>query len=142
MSFGESISTCFRKYAKFQGRASRSEYWYFVLFIFICYAIFAILAILAATYQIFQIIPLFIIATILPSFAVTARRLHDVNKSGWLQLLPLPFSLMQTAFQSSDLAVIFFSVIALGLYIYLIFLYCKKGEQKDNDYGENIYQSS
>ena len=44
MTFGQSISTCFKKYASFKGRASRSEFWYFYLFILLVYAIILTLA--------------------------------------------------------------------------------------------------
>ncbi len=79
MTFGESISTCFSKYAAFDGRASRSEYWWFFLFAFLASA---------ATSLISETMSgLFSLAVLLPSLAVGARRLHDVNKSGWFLLL-------------------------------------------------------
>ena len=43
MTFGDSIKTCFAKYATFQGRASRSEFWYFALFGLGCYVIASII---------------------------------------------------------------------------------------------------
>ena len=64
--FGEAISTCFSKYVTFSGRASRSEYWFFWLF---CCVI--------------GLIPVVGLLTILPSMAVTFRRLHDTDRSGW-----------------------------------------------------------
>lgn len=79
MTFQESISTCFMKYADFNGRASRPEFWWFVLFT--CLATGAI--------SIFSedLAGLFQLAVLLPSIAVGARRLHETNRSGWLQLL-------------------------------------------------------
>ncbi len=79
MTFGESIQSCFSKYADFDGRASRSEYWWFSLFTF--------LASLAAGLVSDTVGALFSLAILLPSLAVGARRLHDVNRSGWFQLL-------------------------------------------------------
>jgi uncharacterized membrane protein YhaH (DUF805 family) len=79
MTFGESISTCFSKYATFEGRASRSEYWWF--FLFTC------LASVASGMVSETLSGLFSLAVLLPSLAVGARRLHDVNKSGWFLLL-------------------------------------------------------
>lgn len=79
MTFGESIQTCFSKYADFSGRASRSEYWWWVLFVF--------LATMAAGIVNDKLSALFSLAVMLPGLAVGARRLHDINKSGWLQLL-------------------------------------------------------
>jgi uncharacterized membrane protein YhaH (DUF805 family) len=79
MTFGESINTCFSKYASFEGRASRSELWWWVLFVFLVSIGLSIVS---------QMISgLFSLATLLPSLAVTARRLHDTNRSGWLQLI-------------------------------------------------------
>ena len=81
MTFTESIKTCFSKFADFNGRASRSEYWWYVLFIVLTGAVLsAINRNLAA---------LFYLVTLLPSIAAAARRLHDTNRSGWLQLIGL-----------------------------------------------------
>ena len=79
MTFGESISTCFSKYAAFEGRASRSEYWWFFLFTF--------LASSASSVVSETLSALFSLAVLLPCLAVGARRLHDVDKSGWFLLL-------------------------------------------------------
>ncbi len=81
MTFGESISTCFSKYASFEGRASKSEFWWWILFV--------ILASAAATLMGKMISGLFSLATLLPGIAVTARRLHDTDRSGWFQLIGL-----------------------------------------------------
>ena len=138
MRFTESISVCFRKYAKFEGRASRSEFWYFKLFILISFGALLALTILGNNDIFIQLLPIFLLGTILPSCAVNARRLHDVNKSGFFQLLPYPFLIISNA--SLPFAfLIFFYLIGLFSYFYLLFLYCKKGDLKDNDYGLNIY---
>jgi uncharacterized membrane protein YhaH (DUF805 family) len=79
MTFVESISTCFNKYATFEGRAPRSEYWWFVLFTWL---------VSLATGMINETLSgLFSLAVLLPSLAVGARRLHDIDKSGWFLLL-------------------------------------------------------
>lgn len=80
MGFGQAVSTCLRKYAEFEGRASRSEYWYFALFCLL----------LSIAEQLFSL-PLALrslvnLALLLPSLAVTTRRLHDRDHSGWHQL--------------------------------------------------------
>ena len=79
MTFGESISICFKKYATFDGRASRSEYWWFVLFTFL---VSMGTGIISETLS-----GLFSLAVLLPSLAVGARRLHDTDRSGWFLLL-------------------------------------------------------
>ena len=81
MTFGESIQTCFSKYADFSGRASRSEYWWWILFVF--------LVTIATNVISDKVSALFSLAVMLPGFAVGARRLHDIDKSGWFQLLYL-----------------------------------------------------
>lgn len=79
MTFQESIQVCFKKYADFTGRASRSEFWWFMLFLFL---------VSAGASMISQVVSgLFSLATLVPSLAAGARRLHDTNRSGWLQLL-------------------------------------------------------
>lgn len=81
MTFTESISTCFKKYATFNGVALRSEYWWFCLF--------CILAALAISIVSESAAAIFNLATFLPSLAVSARRLHDTDRSAWWLLLIL-----------------------------------------------------
>lgn len=79
MTFGESIRTCFSKYATFDGRATRSEYWWFFLFTFLVSAALSIFS---------EVLPgVFSLGVLLPSLAVGVRRLHDIDKSGWFLLL-------------------------------------------------------
>ena len=71
-----------KKYAVFSGRARRAEYWYFYLFNFIIGVLFAI-GTLGGIYS---------LAVLIPSIAVTVRRLHDTNHSGWWLLISfIPF---------------------------------------------------
>jgi uncharacterized membrane protein YhaH (DUF805 family) len=89
MSFGEAISACFSKYATFAGRATRPEYWYWVLFSVITSLIFGVIQ-LEVSIEGGQALGLiFNLATFVPSIAVAARRLHDTDRSGWWQLLVL-----------------------------------------------------
>jgi uncharacterized membrane protein YhaH (DUF805 family) len=81
MNFQEAVKTCFSKYVDFGGRASRSEYWWFVL----AYVIVAIVA--GLIHEV--VYGLAILAFLLPLLAVGARRLHDIGKSGWWLLLGL-----------------------------------------------------
>jgi uncharacterized membrane protein YhaH (DUF805 family) len=86
MGFGEAISTCLSKYATFSGRARRSEYWFFALF----EALVNIAAgVVDGVVNSSLIGALAAIALFLPSLAVSVRRLHDIDRSGWWLLIGL-----------------------------------------------------
>ncbi len=119
MSFTESIQTVFQKYAVFEGRARRSEYWWFYL----AYAI--VNAVLSGLSQALSgsgmgtavsvLSGIIGLACLVPTIAVTTRRLHDTGKSGWWQLLYLT---------------------CIGSIVILIF--CALDSQPgDNQYGQN-----
>ena len=119
MDFQTSIKTCFNKYADFSGRALRSEFWWFVLFGFLGGIITTIIDIMILGYSIESYGPLnliFSVALILPSISVTARRLHDINKSGWWQLIELTI---------------------IGILLIIIWN-ATEGEKKKNIYGPPI----
>jgi uncharacterized membrane protein YhaH (DUF805 family) len=80
MTFSESIQTCFTKYADFNGTATRSEYWWFILFLWVASMLINFFGGSVLSF-------VFSIGTLVPSIAVGARRLHDTDRSGWLQLL-------------------------------------------------------
>ena len=82
MNFVDAVKTCFTKYVGFEGRATRSEYWWWVLFLIVVGVVLGML-------QMRMVHNLFSLATLLPSIAVGARRLHDIGKSGWWQLIGL-----------------------------------------------------
>lgn len=107
-----------KKYAVFSGRSRRKEYWLFVLFNIIFSIVAALLDVLAGTRmenQYFGIISiLFNIAMILPYLAVTVRRLHDTNRSGWWILI---------------------SLIPIVGYIWLFVLMCLDGTLGENRFG-------
>lgn len=75
----KAVKTCLTKYADFNGRAARPEFWWFVLAQFVVSVILnMVLPVLGG---------LFSLAMLLPSLSAGARRLHDMGKSGWWQLL-------------------------------------------------------
>ena len=86
MTFGNALGTCFKKYADFHGRASRSEYWFFTLFVLV---LLVALRLGARWYDDSVLARLVGLALALPVLAVGTRRLHDTNRSGWTQLLVL-----------------------------------------------------
>ena len=117
MNFTDAIRACFTKYADFNGRAKRPEYWWFVLFLFVAQILLIVVSFLMAIIlNVFSgfLILLLSLATIFPSLAAGSRRLHDMNKSGWMQLLWL--------------------IPILG-WIYLIYLLAQPSDAGDNQYG-------
>jgi len=74
MTFSESVQTCFAKYFDFDGDASRSEYWWFVLFIVVVG--FALAAVSRTLSGIFSLL------TVIPAISAATRRLHDTNRGG------------------------------------------------------------
>ncbi|SFC45852.1 Uncharacterized membrane protein YhaH, DUF805 family [Polaromonas sp. OV174] len=81
MTFFDAVATCLKKFATFSGRASRSEYWWFVLFFTL------ILTASALVHEWGVLVALAVL--LLPLTAAATRRLHDTGRSGWFQLLNL-----------------------------------------------------
>jgi len=117
MDFVSAISTCMvKKYADFSGRASRSEFWFFTLFLFLAGFVSAIIDMMILNFHPDDIGPINLIVTVItliPTIAVAARRLHDVNLSGWWQLIVLTF-------------------IGIPIYLYWVI---SRGTNGNNDYG-------
>ena len=120
MDIQSSIKTCFNKYATFSGRASRSEYWFFIPFRVLGGIVTLIIDVMILDYSIESeytpINLIFSLILIIPSIAVACRRLHDVNKSGWWQLIWL--------------------TIIGGILLFI--WYVKEGEKKKNRFGSPI----
>ena len=82
MQFSDAIQTVFQKYAVFEGRAGRPEYWYWVLFtVLVSIAANILGEVIGVTGN--ALGALFSLATLVPSIAVGVRRLHDTGRSGW-----------------------------------------------------------
>ena len=81
MTFVDSVKTCLNKYADFSGRATRSEFWWFVLF--------GLIVTVVLSWFSQWLSGLAGLALLVPDLAVGARRLHDYRKSGWFQALLL-----------------------------------------------------
>jgi uncharacterized membrane protein YhaH (DUF805 family) len=102
MSFAESVRTCLSKYATFSGRARRSEFWWFTLALILVYIVAGIID-AAIGNQILEFVVL--LATIVPSLAVTMRRLHDTGRSGWwilIGLIPIVGGIILLVFECGD----------------------------------------
>ena len=128
---------CIKNYTVFKGRASRTEFWNFMLFWMIFYVlVVAIDYMIGGNYVNFEEFPfsnyiplaklfdevglltlMYRPLTLLPSLAAISRRLHDINKSGWWCL-----------------------TCVTPLIIVLIFFLCKKGGNESNKYGTQPIQ--
>ena len=98
-----------KKYATFEGRARRKEYWYYVLFYFLAIFVLAIVDQVTGTLDeeagIGLLSGLFVLATLIPTIAVTVRRLHDTGRRGWwvlLNLIPIVGGLVLIVFTVLD----------------------------------------
>jgi uncharacterized membrane protein YhaH (DUF805 family) len=102
MTFMQDMTLALKRYAQFEGRANRREYWMFQLFLFLVATAVSLLAgvlaiimrsspdaLSAILIGMMALLGLMWLATIVPLIAVTVRRLHDCNQSGWLYLLAL-----------------------------------------------------
>lgn len=114
MDFVTAVKTGLSKYATFQGRACRSEYWFFTLFFIIVSVIANIIDMGIGSIGIVSLIVS--LALLLPGIAVTARRLHDTDRSGWWQLL--------------------YFIPLIGAILLLIW-FCTKGTAGANRFGED-----
>ena len=87
------LTSCLKRYAKFEGRASRSEFWYWVLSTFIIGFVIGFVGVLTVGEEVTNVIlNILQLALLLPGLAVAVRRLHDTGRSGWnllWVLLPL-----------------------------------------------------
>ncbi len=120
VTFNEAINLAVKDhYCDFNGRASRSEFWWFALFSDIIGAIFYVLMLVFADstlgIMIYGLNVIVGLALLLPSFGLAVRRLHDIGRSGWWLLIGL---------------------IPLVGMIILIVWFCKESQMETNEYGE------
>ncbi|WP_333877251.1 DUF805 domain-containing protein [Flavobacterium sp.] len=138
----------FENYANFNGRARRSEYWYFTLFNLILSLI---------TMSIDKMLGLEIglntiysLAVFIPGLAVSFRRLHDIGKSGWwLIIIYLAIIIAAVVLVGSGLSAlagmsspegfglgaIISLIIILGLSVWVLIMFCTNGDVGENKYG-------
>lgn len=119
----------YRRYAQFEGRSDRKEFWYYVIFYVVVSCILSALDGLLfgghytivsdqgwqVTYDRDVLAGLFNLVSLIPWIALQVRRLHDTNKSGWL--------------------VLFWWIPIIGWLLLLIW-YCEKGDAASNAHGE------
>lgn len=107
MNFMQAVQACLTKYVDFGGRAGRPEFWWFFLFQFIVAIVASFLGDIVSSIA--------GLALLLPALAVGARRLHDIGRSGWLQLIVL--------------------VPLIGILV-LIYFWVQPGSPESNAHGE------
>ncbi|MCP4440872.1 MAG: DUF805 domain-containing protein [Aureispira sp.] len=116
----EWYKVCMQKYADFSGRARRSEFWYFFLMNFLIGIVTTIIDRTIGTFDprtgYGVVNGIYSLAVFIPSLAVGARRLHDIGKSGWLQLIVL--------------------IPLVGIIVLIVF-WATEGVRETNEYGRN-----
>ena len=160
------IKTCFRKYIRFSGRASRPEFWWFVLFVLVVGAVITAVhgMIFGPSYEVttgttyhsdgtsepFRTVSetydggpvgaIFSILTFLPLLAASWRRLHDTGRPGWMLLLPHAIALILIGLalvtSSSVIGLIAF-VATLGSLVYVFIMLAQPSQPGPNKYGPN-----
>lgn len=108
-NYQQAIITCFKKFADFKGRARRSEFWYFELF---CVLISLVFSFFISE----DMATIAMLVTLIPNIAVSVRRLHDIDRSGWWMLIAL--------------------VPIVGVLL-LLFWATQEGNPSTNQYGES-----
>lgn len=132
MGFKEAIETVLKqKYATFSGRASRSEYWWFVLFIMIVALVLSGIMMIGMNFTTGEmgalamiaagLLGIFYLGVLIPSIAVAVRRLHDRNMSGWWYL--------------GFIALSFIPLVGFVASIAMLVIFCLKGTDGDNRFG-------
>ena len=107
----EYFTDAYKKYADFSGRATRTQYWMFILFYMIVYIV--LVTVDSFVLGMPALSGIFSLASLIPSLSIAARRLHDMGKSGWWLLISL--------------------VPLIGVIVILVFLVMDS--QGDNQYG-------
>ena len=130
VNFVQSVSTVYSKYATFSGRAIRSEFWWYMLFYAGISVVLAFVPVLGDIWG---------LANLLPSMAVTARRLHDTDRTGWWQVLPiLCLPVLLPGYLLGSLALMIVGgLIAAGLYVLLIVWLATPGTPGPNRFGND-----
>ena len=96
---------CLKNYFNFSGRATRSEFWYFTLFVLLFGIVITLIEVIMGTYDSGILSLIYNLALLFPSLAVSTRRLHDTNRSGWwnlIMLVPIIGIIILIVFYSQD----------------------------------------
>lgn len=130
-----------KRYADFSGRSRRKEYWMYTLFLIIVAVVVGVVEGVLGLSQMVgpygPITALFALATLVPNIAVSVRRLHDTNRSGWWILLPIiPYAVVAFLLLSGNLAMAGIAgMVALVAVIALLVFMVLDGTKGDNRFG-------
>ena len=140
MTLLESIKICFQKYVAFNGRAKRTEFWYF--FLFTCLGAICLSILDMAIFprnEVGVLSLIFTVLTFLPYISVTCRRLHDTNRSGWWQGLPYAVMLFAGFLTIISETLLIIGIVAgIGTGIMLIVWLATIGDSTKNRFGPSI----
>ena len=127
----------FQLYGVFSGRSTREEYWMFTLIYLVVYFCLSTIAFLLNSDVLSIILTILSFAVIVPTLSITARRLHDVGRSGWWQVAPLiglVFAGIGAIQASSTLSLAGIALTFALAIVLLVFLI--KPSDDDNQYGK------
>ena len=137
MNFIEAVKSGLLNYFDFTGRAVRSEYRYFFLFYFLFNLILGWVPVIGWAIVVLMLIPL---------HSLGARRLHDIGRSGWWQLMfyiaPIVAGGLFAIAVSYDITFlpVVLGIVLIGTFIWPIIWFCTAGNLKKNRFGENRFE--
>ena len=135
MNFPQSVSTCFKKYLDFKGRASRSEFWYFFLFSFIASVVAGgLIGVLTRpSDEVPIILFVVVIALFVPLLSVTVRRFHDFGVSGWMYCAFILPTVIANFIQDTQPSLA--GIIKLGTLVIFFVYVSQKPNKRKNKFG-------
>ena len=141
VSFSDAVQRAFQQYFTFRGRSTRAEYWWFFLFLIIGEVLLSLVDIMMGTYSVESgsgfgsglFVSLFTLGTLIPRLALGARRLHDINRTGWWQLMWLSVVL---AVRAISFELFWFALILVVVPAIILMVWAaKQGDDGPNKYG-------
>ena len=128
MTFTQAVKAVFANYATFSGRASRTEFWWWSLFAFLSNLVLEVVPPVAMAWA---------LVITLPNLAVTARRLHDTDRSGWWMLAPYGVALVAGLLAAVRAWPLFLIAVALGfvMLVVLVVWLATRGTDGANRFG-------
>ena len=137
MNFPQSVSTCFKKYLNFKGRASRSEFWYFFLFYILASFLGGfVIGFLMSPYgesALLSVLIIVFVGLFIPALSVTVRRFHDFGVSGWMYCaFIVPFVISGFI---EDVQPVLAGIIKLGILVIFLVYASKESNKGKNKFG-------